>query len=325
METDNTPREDAALPSLSARKIGTYATGSPEWHAARDGKMSGSRIAAAAGLSPWTSPYSLFAEMAGDIAGAETTPQMEWGTHLEAPVIDWFDTHNPGIRVIRRPGTWLNKIRPWQLANPDALLVLPSTSGRPNYAVLEVKTAAYSDGWGKEGTDEIPLHYLCQVYWYLDTLGLRFAIVAVLIGGNDYQEYLVELDDGAVQELRSIGREFLDRLETGTYPDLDGSSDTLRAIKERHPDIDGTSIDIPDWMGHELVHAKSRLVVPTERFGAVKNELAELMGDAKLAYWNGIKIADRRSRNGGTPYVQLASHLPAPVQVPSAPRERVSA
>lgn len=245
---------------------------------------------------------------------------MEWGTRNEPTIIEKFAEVNPGVKVIRKPGTWLNKERPWQVANPDALLVMPGTSGRPNYAVLEAKTAGRNDNWGEPGTDQIPIQYLAQVYWYLDTFGLRLAIVSALFTGNRYREYVVILDDDAIVELRSIAREFLNRLEAGIYPDLDGHSDTLRVLKEMHPEIDRSlSVDIPDALGHELVHAKSRLVVPTERFNLAKAELAALMGNAHKAYWNGQKIADRRAKTlGGTPYVQLAS-LPAPVQVPKVP------
>lgn len=301
---------------LAAVKVGTYPTGSPAWHAAREGKMSGSRIAAAAGLSPWESPFSLWHRMAGNIGEQEESRQMKWGTILEAPIIEHFASIHPEFRVVRKPGTWLNILSPWMLANPDGLLGHPTERRRRPDGVLEVKTSAYSDGWGTEGTEEIPLHYYCQVIWYLHTLGLKWAIVAVLIGGNDYREYIVNYDADAASELIIIGRQFMESLEADQPPDLDGSTATLQTIKERHPDIDGTPIDIPDALGWKLVHEKSRLVVPTERFNAAKAELAEFMGNCQKAFWNGIKIADRRSKNGGTPYIQLASHLPAPTRVP---------
>jgi len=298
----------------AARKVGTYPTGSPEWHAARVGKMSGSRIAAAAGLSPWESPFSLWHRMAGNIGEAEESPAMRWGTILEAPVGQYCASIHPEWRVNLKPGTWLNNSSDWMLANPDGLIALGPRK-RPE-GVLEIKTSAYSDGWGTEGTDQIPVHYYCQVIWYLFTLGLRWAIVAVLFGGNDYREYYVEFNADAAGELITIGRQFMDSLEAGTPPDLDGGAATMKTIKELHPDIDGTSVDVPDSIGWRLVHEKSRLVVPTERFDAAKAELADFMGNAHKAFWNGIKIADRRSKNGGIPYIQLASNLPAPTRVP---------
>lgn len=248
---------------------------------------------------------------------------MEWGTRLEGPVIQKFVDMHPEFRVQRKPGTWLSADRPWQLANPDSLIA-PGPRKRVD-GILEAKTAGYPDGWGKEGTDEVPLHYYCQVMHYMDVLGLRWCMVAVLIGGNDYREYLVEYDADAAAELRDIGRRFLESIELGIAPDLDGGPATMRAIKELHPDIDGTTMDIPDEIGWRLVYEKSRLVVPTERFESAKNELANLMGNAQKAFWNGTKIADRRSRNGGIPYIQLASNLPVPTQVPAMPREKVTA
>ena len=245
------------------------------------------------------------------------------GTLLEHPIIEYFASIHPEMHVRRHPGTWLNTANPWMLANPDVLLA--PASRKPADGVLEVKTSAYSDHWGEPGTDEIPIHYLCQVYWYLRTLGLRWAIVAVLIGGNDYREYVVRIDHAAADELMTIGRQFMDSLDAGIPPDLDGGTATMQTIKTLHPDIDGTSVDVPDSIGWRLVHEKSRLVVPTERFDAAKAELADFMGNAKTAYWDGRKIADRRSKNGGTPYIQLASNLPVPTRVPGlTERDRVS-
>lgn len=287
--------------------------------------MSGSRIAAAAGISPWESPFSLYFRMNGDLGELEQTDQMRAGNELEPIVINRFEEDYPHIKVVRNPGTWLNRERPWQLANPDALLRFPSTARRPVWAVFEAKTARYSDGWGKEWTDEIPVHYLAQVLWYLNCLGLQYCIIGVRFAGVDQCYYLVEADDVAAGELLSIGRQFLDDLESGKLPDLDGHVATLRAVKELHPEIDGTTVDIPDHLGIALVREKSRLIVPTERFNLAKAELASFMGTAKVALWNGVKIADRRSKNGGIPYIQLAGNLPAPTAVPSAPREKVSA
>jgi len=306
--------------TLAARKVGTYPTGSPEWHAARAGKMSGSRIAAAAGLSPWESPFSLWHRMAGNIGELEETRFMHWGSVLEPTIINEFERLHPEFRVVRNPGTWLNIAEPWMLANPDALLGHPVQRRRRPDGVLEIKTSGHSDGWGEEGTDEIPLHYYCQVLWYLHVLGLKWAIVAVLIGGSDYREYIVNYDADSMAELIIVGREFMTSLENDIAPDIDGATATLDTIKERHPDIDGTTVDVPDELGWRLVYEKSRLVVPTERFATAKNELAEFMQNAHKAFWNGEKIADRRSRNGGTPYMQLASNLPVPTQVPGLVR-----
>jgi len=276
--------------------------------------MSGSRIAAAAGLSPWESPFSLWHRMAGNIGELEETRFMHWGNVLEAPIIEEFARLHPELSVRRNPGTWLNIAEPWMLANPDALLA-PGPRRRVD-GVLEIKTSGHSDGWGEEGTDEIPTHYYCQVQWYLHVLGLRWAIVAVLIGGSDYREYVVKYDPKVMDQLIVVAREFMYSLENDIAPDIDAATVTMQTIKELHPEIDGTSIDLPDHIAWPVVHEKSRLIVPTARYDEAKNRLADYMGSAQKAFWNGGKIADRRSRNGGTPYLQVASNLPMPTRVP---------
>ena len=51
----------------SCNYLGTYASGSPEWHAARNeqGVISGSEIGAILGLSPFKSAFTLWAEKVG--------------------------------------------------------------------------------------------------------------------------------------------------------------------------------------------------------------------------------------------------------------------
>lgn len=308
--------------TLTAHKVGTYATGSPEWHQARAGKMSGSRIAAACGISPHESPYSLWQRMAGYIGEPEQTEAMYWGTVIEPAIIDRFAREHPELRVHRKPGTWLNNDRPWQLANPDAL-ISPGPRRRIT-EVFEAKTARYDDDWGERGTDQIPIHYLAQVYWYLDTLGVRFCRIGALFTGSDYREYLVEYDAGAAADLRAIALPFLESLTADEPPDVDGHPATLRALKELHPLITTEAVDIPDDLGFALVRAKARLVAPTAAMNEAKARLVAFMGNAHTAYWDGIKIADRRAKSlTSTPYVQLAGSIPTAITVP--PREKVSA
>jgi predicted phage-related endonuclease len=61
---------------------------------------------------------------------------------------------------------------------------------------LECKTAnPFSRAqWGEPGSDQIPLHYLTQVTWYLAITGIERADIAVLIGNTDFRIYTILRD-----------------------------------------------------------------------------------------------------------------------------------
>lgn len=295
---------------MSAHLIGRWLAGSADWHAARVGKMSGARIAAAAGLSPYESPFSLFHRMLGEIGEAEVTAPMEWGTRLEDAVFQKFVDMHPELQVCKT-GTWVHDERDWQTGNPDGLI--PDQSTGDWAAILEIKTARYDDGWGIQGTDQIPLHYKIQVWWYLDVLGLDKAHVAVLIAGSDYREYIVMHDADECEVLRQIGSDFLTRLASDDRPDIDQYGATYQAIKELHPLIDGSAVSVSDDTGLAVIHAREQLNRAEELDQLARNVLADEIGNAKYANWRGQRLADRRVRKspGSIPYVQLVNNLPS--------------
>jgi len=58
-------------------------------------------------------------------------------------------------------------------------------------------------GWGEAGTDEIPVHYACQVMHGLGLTGRRTCIVAALVGLDNMIFYRVERDDATILEMRT--------------------------------------------------------------------------------------------------------------------------
>jgi putative phage-type endonuclease len=299
---------------LAAHRIGTAATGSPEWHALREGRMSGSRIAAAAGLSPWTSPFSLYYELLGMVPLSEPSEEMRWGTILEEPISREYARQHPNIKLRTRCGVWVNNDRPWQVASPDGFIIDAGTweYRRKPTGIWEGKTARYDDLWGQPGTDEIPIYYKCQVLHYLDVFGLRYADISCLFTGSQYREYRVEWDQEDAEYLREVGWEMLQRVKNRDRPDIDGSESTYKLIQQFHPEIDGTTVDVPEDIAAELIAARQEFDAAEKELTRTKAVLAEYMGTAKVAQVpieeaDPMKLADRRSKNGGQPYLQMAT------------------
>ena len=184
---------------------------SPEWHALRSNGIGGSEVAAIIGKSPYESRFGLWHRKRGIIGEQTANAAMSWGTRLEPVICDVFAERHDMLDLVEA-GTYRNDERPWQLANVDRLLYddefLPDPVG-----ILEVKTASAFDSWewGKAGTEDVPPYYRAQVMWYLDTLGLSTAWLAVLIGGSDYREYQIAYDPADAALPAHRGREVLAR------------------------------------------------------------------------------------------------------------------
>lgn len=59
-------------------------------------------------------------------------------------------------------------------------------------------------GWGEPGTDEIPVHYACQVMHGLGLTGRRTCIVAAMVGLDSIIFYRVDRDDETITEMRAL-------------------------------------------------------------------------------------------------------------------------
>lgn len=282
----------------AAEKIGTFEPHSAEWHAVRSTGLGASEIAAVVGLSPWESHFSLWHRKAGMIPPVAETVLMRLGNVLEAPLADMFAAEHSELRI-HRTGTWRSRARPWQLCNPDRLARdRGGLTGRSFMGAVpvEVKWAPYSDGWGPTGTDEIPVHYRCQVLWQIDLLGAAFGYLVALVGA-DYREYYIEYDPEDCLLLRDAGAAFIRSLPAGDYPgdppDIDQTGHTFRALKRLHPEIDDRAVELTDGLAATYREALdgARTAGALEQYA--KNCILEYMGTARRATCHGERIAIR--------------------------------
>lgn len=286
---------------MTATLIGHFEPGSAEWHAARANGLGGSEIAPVLGLSPWESRFSLWHRKAGYAPPVQETPEMEWGKRLEPVILAKYRDQHPELDFRMRNGTFVNDDRPYQIANPDLLAA---------EKVVEAKYSMFGDGWGEPGTDEIPIYYRTQVLWYLDVLGMDVADLCVLIGGCDYREYTITWDETEAQQLRAAAEEFLHTIEVGERPDIDEHSATYQVIRDMHPLIDEADIDLPDEIAEQFIRARVALHGAEEAEQLARSLVADAMGNARCAIWDGQTIARRQARGEtGTPYIVAARNL----------------
>lgn len=207
---------------------------------ARRAGIGGSDIAAVCGVSRWRSPMDVYLDKIGAAGPLEQNEPMYWGSKLEAAICERFAEEHPEFAVVPwgdAPSV-IHPAHPWALALPDAMLYADDGSGSAMYdhplAGLEVKTAS---AWKRAEWDEdtVPTEYVFQATWYMIVTGLKQWYMAVLIGGNEYREFLVEYDGVLAAELLVRGRTFWSKVEALEPPPIDGSDASRRFLAEAYP------------------------------------------------------------------------------------------
>lgn len=300
-----------------AELLGYYDPGTAPWRELRADSIGGSDIAAILGISPWESPFSLWHRKRGTLAPPDESDAMRWGRRLEDDVVEEYHYRNPDT-AIHLTGTYRHQARPWQLATPDRALTLPEdhdTLGA--LGILEVKTSRDGHDWGRDGTDHIPAHYRAQVLWYMDTLGVRWCDVAVLISGCDYRQYRIAYDPVEAAFLRERAEWFAQSLADDQRPPLDGAEATYQALRHLNPDIDQRTVELPGPLVDELFDAidaaRDADALRTQAYARVLDHL----GDARAGTRWGQTVAIRvPGRDGKTPYLRAARSRPVPTQTP---------
>lgn len=297
-------------PTLADRRVTDHAIEiippqgyrSPAWHEARMKSVSASEIAAVLGLSPYQSRFDLWWAKRNGEHGKDDNAQMRRGRRVEPLVVeDFLETHTEFH--VQHVGLVANVLRGWQVATPDGLVVETGPERMRRWkeygdydtspiAVLEAKTSARADGWGEPGTDDIPVHYRAQVQWQMDVCGLEVAYVAAWIG-YDYKEYVVSYDAEDAEFMRGEARAFLQSLEDGVPPEVDGHVATTARLKGLHPTVVEGRVEVPDVIVRQYRAAQRLEAAAKARKALAENRLRSLMGDNKEATVDGRKVASR--------------------------------
>ena len=185
------------------------------WLRARRSALGASDSAAVCGLSPWSSALSVWLDKRGLVPPTPMTPQQRWGLLLEPAVAAEFELHYPLLGVRPSPGWVVSPDCPWMGCTPDRLI---------DGGVLELKTSRTSEGWGPDGSAEVPEHYLVQVQHQMFVTNTRRAFLAALIGGSDFRTYEVARHEGLIERLLAVGGHFWrEHVEPGDPPAPDWS------------------------------------------------------------------------------------------------------
>lgn len=150
-------------------------------------------VAAVLGLSPWRTPYEVWAEKTGRLEARPASEAMDAGLRLETVVLAWAERTLgpicPGGEVAL-PGTPI-------VCHPDAR----TREGQPVEAKTSGIVGPLHGEWGEEGTDDIPAVYVVQALVQLAACDADCCHVPALLGGRGFRLYRVEANEAVQQEI----------------------------------------------------------------------------------------------------------------------------
>jgi putative phage-type endonuclease len=280
---------------MTARLVLPAGAPRDEWLEARRQGVTASEIAALLGISPFQSPFNLYWVKTGQIPEDFDNERLSLGRHMEPWIAERFAKAHPKIDLARG-GLFQSVDRPWQMATPDYLLDMPDEDGKYVDSVLEVKTSGTYEGWGDDGTDEIPAYIAAQVQWQMDVIGCQTGYVSCFfLATQQIRTYRLAYDTADVELMRTRALEFWGRIQDGNPPDIDGHTATTLALKRLYPDVDDAEeAQVPADLATRYRTACDAVKRADERKTGVENEIRAAMGNAKRAVTqDGQKVATR--------------------------------
>lgn len=274
-----------------------------EWLAWRRHGVGGSDVAAILGISPWASPWSVWADKLALVPDQHPNEVMEAGHWLELAVGPWFENRT-GLRVVAQQDRRVHPDHPVHRATIDGevydgvLALVRGDSvlgpGAVPLGGLEIKTAGPGRRW-----DEIPAHYQAQGQWQMHVCGWERVWFAVLMGRRlDVIELARDQADIDFM-VDAVDRFWTGHVETGDPPPTDGHDATLRALALIYPEhTPDESVPIDDLAG---VHA-AWLQAKADRKAAEARErthqaaLAAALGTAEEGTVDGQRVVSWRTQ-----------------------------
>lgn len=235
-----------------------------------------SDVAAILGVSPWRSPWDVWADKTGRLQPWEGNEATKIGQYLESSVLSYAEAQvgdlERNIRV-ECPGTPI-------VATLDARTI---AEGIP----VEVKTAGMTGplhgDWGDAMTDHVPDHYLLQVHTQLLCTGAEVAWLFALLGGRGVVQYEIPRSDSLCDSLTEQLCEWWNRhIVEGVEPSRERA--TLEIVK-RLRRVPERAIELGDSVGF-LLRTKEHLAAEAKDLKARQEETDKMillaLGDAEV-------------------------------------------
>lgn len=280
------------------------------WLRWRRNGLGGSDIAAILGLSPWASPWSVWADKVGltpiDESDAE---HLEFGRRAEPMLATWFHDRTR-LYVAGEQTCCEHPDHPWMRVTVDGfafdgnvadedqrLDVVLGFAGRETAAAaVEFKTTQDSvKSWEDDGP---PVYYQTQAIWTSIVTGIPvvwFAVLHMSYGRPQFRTYEFHFDLEDRELVEKKAREFWEgHVLTGTPPPVDASDATCRALNTawitNGESVEADDVDVINV--EELRRLKAEAKALEEQISLRENAIKAALAEATVLT-RGLDSKDR--------------------------------
>ena len=255
---------------------------SAEWLELRRQGLGASDMAAVMGVSPYKTPYQLWAEKTGATTEQKVGDAARRGVILEDAVGLYYEQER-GVKLRKSNGIVRLKKHPRIMASLDRTIVGESKG------IVEIKTSA-SPRWSMW---PVPPEVQVQVTVQMGIVGAEWCDVVALLGGLVFKIERVQFDPLLWAEIQRAAMLFLDAVDTKTPPQLEALDAQAFALAtpqasqefvEATPDLERVYSQLREVNAelHFLEQKKGSLeMVIKEAIG----EHAGLAGNGWTVYW----------------------------------------
>jgi putative phage-type endonuclease len=203
-----------------------------------DKYITGSKMAAILGLSPWESKLSLYLKMKGIISNDQIgSERMKIGSFFEHAIAKYAE-HTFGWKLKKGPVHGKrHKEHKFLWGLIDRFKI---NSYNKKEAIIEIKNLSANKEyeWDTSGPPE---YYKAQLYFYMSLWGLP-GVFLCCFGGNKIKYYPLYQNETVQNFIIEKAIEFWDDLQNNIIPDPDGSEASRNAVNRMFKTIEDTEI-----------------------------------------------------------------------------------
>lgn len=242
---------------------------SEAWHELRRTGLGASDMAAVMGVSPYRTPYQLWAEKTGTVPPQVVGAAANRGVILEDAVAHYYEIER-GVKLRKSNGIVRLKKHPRIMASLDRTIV-----GQP-YGIVEVKTSA-SPRWSMY---PVPPEVVVQVTTQMGIVGAQWCDVVALLGGLVFKIERVQFDPALWAEIQRAAMLFLEAVDTKTPPALEALDAAAYAMATpQASDVILTADEKIERVYEQLRECNTELHFLEQKKGALEMIIKEAIGE----------------------------------------------
>ncbi len=279
---------------------------SAEWLELRRQGLGASDMAAVMGVSPYKTPYQLWAEKTGTTPEQKVGDAARRGVILEDAVGRYYEEER-GVKLRKSNGIVRLKSNPRLMASLDRTIV-----GEPK-GIVEIKTSA-SPRWSMW---PVPPEVMIQVHVQMGIVGAKWCDVVALLGGLVFKIERVQFDPALWSEIQRSAALFLEAVDAKTPPALEALDAQAFALatpqaSEEFAEADSTL----EGVFRQLREVNTEIHFLEEKKGSLEIVIKEAIGEKAGLAGNGWTVYWKQARPSQvTNWKRLAEALSVSAEV----------